>query len=166
MGTKAIIMYKTAIFVLASLLVAVAGSAQTIKILNSTVRNWSGGVAGKRGSNYSFVIEFRDFRKEPLPDTIWINQQPIPLSISTETVQGNTKRTRTKNAVKFEINAGTSRDDYADMYPDPEGKQRKAIPRMPRPCKGVALLSYLYRGKDRYYEIGAFTTTLEPVNYP
>ena len=68
--------------ILFGLCLPVAVSARNIRLVNSTDQSWSGGVAGRAGNNYTFTIEFSGFKSDPLPDTLWIGQQPTPISMA------------------------------------------------------------------------------------
>ena len=141
--------------------------AQTIKLVNSTDQGWSGGVAGRTGNNYTFSIEFSGFKPDPIPDTIWIGQTPVQLSITDSgDTQANTKRTKKKSSIKFNISAGTSEDEYADRYPTPDNMRKEVPSHCPITYKGVALLSYKYKGKKHYYVISRIMTTYPPADYP
>src|SRR4051812_36718688 len=108
--------------------------AQGVKLVSSTRQDWSGGIAGKRGSNYTFTIEFYNCPKEPMPDTIWVWQDAIVLN---EDPPPNVKRTRKGDTVRFDIRANIHKDDYRDRYS--LGEQQKEIP-PPMKYNGVALL--------------------------
>ncbi len=145
--------HRGSLILLVTLCIPMINYAQNISLLNSTFQSWSGGIAGRSGDNYTFIIEFSGYKTEPKPDTIWIGQQPVQILLqgSYSNQYPNTKVARTKNSIKFNISAGTSNDEYADRYPV-QGKQ-KTKPHAPKAYKGVALLSYRYRGKQHYYEI-------------
>jgi hypothetical protein len=141
--------------------------AQNIRMISSTQQSWSGGIAGRYGSNYTFTIEFSQYRGEPVPDTLWIGKHPIVLVPPGYSAleEANTKCTRKNNSVTFEIQARTFFDDYADRYSLPGNEYMKEA-KAPMPYKGVALLSYRYKGKQQYYEISRIMTAFPPVNYP
>jgi len=139
--------------------------AQRIRMLNSTEQKWYGGVAGKSGANYVFLIEFADFKTDPIPDTIWIEQQPVPLSIANGKELFNTKITRTAHAIRFEINVRVSKDDYEDRHPI-QSRAPKATPHAPITYEGVALLSYRIKGAPKYFEIRKIMKEYPAANYP
>ena len=138
--------------------------AQTLKLVNSTRRDWSGGVAGRHGINYEFTIECPISKRDPIPDTLWIDGKAIPLNIATEdgSADPHITITRTKKKVRFEIRVGLSYDDNLNRPGQP--MVRKAIP--PRPYKGIALLSYTYAGITKYFEITKIFVKYPPVDYP
>jgi hypothetical protein len=143
-------------------------SGQSIKLINSTSQSWSGGIAGRHGVNYSFEIEFSNIKKDINPDTIWIDHRAIPI-ILTETNLSenvNTRKIRKKDSVRFEIHTGTSYDDYEyrNQLPGDEKKKKEVNP--PIPYKGVALLSYKYKGKEKYFVIDKIMKSMTPLNYP
>ena len=142
-------------------------SAQQIKLVDSYSQHWSGGIAGRHGVNYYFVLEFSGIKKEIIPDTIWIEGQAIPLRITENmfTQEINTQRIQKKNSVRLEIHAGTSYDDYAyrNMQPGDTAKENKPHPPS---YNGVALLSYTRNGKKQYFEITKIMRTGPALNYP
>lgn len=142
--------------------------AQKVRIVNSSEQSWSGGIAGRSGANYSFVVEFSDFDSEPVPDTLWVERQPFPLSSpdSVKGLIGNIKRARTKKTVTFTINAGTFRDEYADRYNVQGDGKHRPVPQPPFDYKGVALLCYRYKGTERYYTVSKIMNIARPAAYP
>ena len=142
--------------------------AQNVRMINSTEQSWSGGIAGRSGTNYSFVVGFSEYHQEPLPDTLWIGEEPFKIVItdSTNGQNGNTKCIRSKKSVRFEISAGTYHDEYADRYPKPGNEKKPPLPHPPVKYKGVALLSYRYKGRQHYYTINRIMKVFPPVNYP
>ena len=141
---------------------------QKIMVINSTEQSWSGGIAGHYGTNYTFTIEFADYKTEPLPDTIWIGQEPVDLYTKAlpNSEQGNTKLIRRKGTLKFQITIGTSHDNYTSDYPTRENEHKAVRPHAPVAYQGIALLSYRYKGKAHYYEIKRIMKVYPPVNYP
>lgn len=158
----------------ACLLPALAGAlsyssfAQKTTLVNSTEQCWSGGIAGNRGCNYTFSIAFSKI--QPMPDTIWIGDSPIELfeKIKNSAGDGNMKITRTKNKVLLDITARTHYEEYRDkngpMPPGADPNTPKPTP--PKKYKGVALLSYKYRGKRCYYEIAKIMKKYPHQSYP
>ncbi len=141
--------------------------AQTVKLIGSTRQDWSGGIAGRYGSNFTFSIEFSNYRLEPVPDTIWIGQSPIPVLLAnTGDLQTNTKRIPGKKSVRFDINVGTSSHDLAGRMPKPDDPVKTITTKSPVAYSGVALLSYRYKRKTRYYTIKSIITNYPAVNYP
>ncbi len=142
--------------------------AQNVRLINSTEQSWSGGIAGRHGANYNFIVEFSGYRTEPVPDTVWIGKTPYPvITDNNNQYNVNTKRVAGKRGVQFSIAVGVARDDYAEQLPTPGNNEKKAPkPVPPVRYKGVALLSYKYRGEERYFEINKIFTRYPPVNYP
>jgi hypothetical protein len=85
--------------------------AQKVTLVSATAQSWAGGVAGLSGDNYHFTIEFTRFKNEPLPDTIWIGNNPIPL-INNDAASSNFRLTHVGNTLKADITAKTSRNEY------------------------------------------------------
>jgi hypothetical protein len=142
--------------------------AQTVKMINSSVQQWSGGIAGRSGANYVFVVEFSNYQETPVPDTLWIDREPFPVNFGDFNQDGmNTKCTMTRKTARFEISVGTFHDEYADRYapPQPENKI-KSSSHPPIDYKGIGLLSYKYLGKEHFYTISKIMNIREPANYP
>lgn len=139
--------------------------AQKIKVINAIERKWYGGVAGRSGANYTFVIQFSDFKTQPVPDTLWIAEHAIPIKTGNNHENANTKVSRTIKSVKFEINVGISKDDYADRYPV-QGNEPNVIRNAPIEYKGVALLSYKVSGNPYYFTVKKIMIEYPSTNYP
>jgi len=141
--------------------------AQQARLVDSYSQSWSGGIAGHRGENFLFVIEFTRIKGDVNPDTLWIGEQPIPVLITDSLFSDsqNTKKIKKKNSIRFEIHAGTSFDEY-EYRNMPPGDETKKEAVKPPPYKGIGLLSYTYMGKKKYYEIGKIMRRGEPLNYP
>lgn len=150
---------KAIISILLALIPALV-QAQAVRLVSSTRQDWSGGVAGKHGSNYTFTIEFYNCSKELRPDTIWVGQDAILLN---EDPPSNIKRTRKGDTVRFDIRANIHKDDYQNRYS--LGEQQKEVP-PPMSYKGVALLSYKYKGQQKYFVVTKIMQTMEPLAYP
>ena len=149
------------------LLMPVLMRGQQVKLVNSTLTEWSGGIAGRMGNNYTFTIDFSDFGLvTPVPDTLWIEGNPVPLTCCTQPGrQGcNAQKTIMKKAIRYEITAGTSKDEY-NMY-GPEPKKRRPRPGPPVQFTGVALISYQYDGKQKYFVVKRIMKQYPPINYP
>ncbi len=143
--------------------------SQTVKIISASEQKWAGGAAGRTGTYNHFEIEFKGFKNEPLPDTIWIGQEAIPLVITDakEAPTGNTIRTKTKKSIKFQIKVGTAHNEYAELNPQVGPNEKKiALPKPPVKYKGVALLSYKNKGHETYFTIPKYTIKPDQANYP
>ena len=155
---------------LCALLLPLLMCAQKVKLAGSSSTSWSGGIAGRYGTNYNFTIEFSEYKKdEPVPDTFWIGHKCFPVILKADPVPQNynTVRTAGKRKVSFLLIGGTDyRDDKHGQDPYNAVSKRIQMPVPPIEYKGLALLSYKYRGKRRYYMIDRIITANPPVNYP
>lgn len=152
-------------FVLSILLfLPVPAQAQKGTMLGATEQCWSGGIAGRHGCNYTFSISFAG--GEPVPDTIWIGDDPIPIRHHTGDGNDNTTIVHKGRATKLTIRAGTSHDDYAERYAPYPDAIPKPHPVAPIKYQGVALLSYTSNGKRRYFTIPHITERLPHISYP
>jgi hypothetical protein len=148
------------------LILCLNAHAQKIKVTESAKQDWSGGVAGKRGSNYNFTLEFQRSKDSIIADTIWIENEPIAIVTGTEDIFGrNCFITKSGGEVSLHINVGISRDDHTLAYGYMEQKEEVKA-EAPIKYKGVALLSYRYNGKRCYYVISKLTLMRDPINYP
>ena len=153
------------LFILAVAMMPCLVTAQQIKLVSSTVQRWSGGVAGRHGSHYFFTIRCSGTKVEMRPDTLWIENEYIPLFLAP--AQGaNTKRTTIHNATTFEITVSTAHDDYAERSPGSAPGSSYLQAPAPISYKGVALLSYRYRGVRRFYTIAGILKENPPIAYP
>ena len=150
------------------LIMSLSLSGQKIKLIASSEQSWSGGVAGQYGKNYTFIVEFSGYKKMPVPDTIWMGQTPVPVTITDSAInyKHNTKRTRGKNFVRYTITAGISNTDKAMPNAlNTDTSSKKAVS-APINYTGPALLVYHYRGKYKYFVIEKIITTNPVINYP
>ena len=146
-------------------------TAQKVKLINSTATGWSGGIAGRYGTSNLFEIEFSHCGKEiPEPDTLWIGNKCIVMV--NKTVPGvafTFTRTIKKGKVTVSAYGGTSYlDDKKPQLESTESKKVAGILKPSPPFKygGVALLSYKFKGEQKYFEIDRIITQGKPVNYP
>lgn len=142
-------------------------TAQKIKTIEATEQSWSGGIAGRRGQNFSFVLEFSGINTKVKPDTLWIGTKAIALwDKEHEYQQPNVRIKHIKKTTQWAINTTVANNDY-DNYPHPLGDETKPAPEKP-PVKyeGVALLKYKIGKKTKFYTITKIQTHMPPVNYP
>lgn len=133
--------------------------AQDVKLVNSSRQDWSGGIAGRHGSNCSFTIEMDDYKRDPVPDSLWMEGSLILLSEQ----NGNVIKTRHGDTVRFDIRAVISKDTYADVYYPEKGSK---VINPPMAYSGVALLSYSYKGRQHYFVVDKIMNYLPHIAYP
>lgn len=133
--------------------------AQDVKLVNSSRQDWSGGIAGRHGSNCSFTIEMDDYKRDPVPDSLWMEGSLILLNGQ----NGNVIKTRHGDTVRFDIRAVISKDTYAAVYYPERGSK---VVKPPFAYNGVALLSYRYGGKQRYFVVDKIVNYLPHIAYP
>ncbi len=138
--------------------------AQTIKLISATDQGWSGGVAGRHGNNYNFVINCSNLKQEIVPEAIWIGREMIQLNLKDSVSQGNTiiQYSKNKSAAVIKVAVSTTYDDY-NMHQGKASANQQAPPVI---YKGVTLISYRYNGQKHYYTIRRFTVVFPPINYP
>ena len=160
-------MKALSVYFLLAMSVVCSATAQSVKLINSTHQRWSGGVAGRSGDRYGFTIEFSKYKQEPVPDTLWIGKKPFAIKIGENNSfrNGNTKLTRSKNKLTFEINENITKNEYYNPNEPPQEHEPNTS-QPPKPYQGVALLSYTYKGHIHYYTVKTITKETEPANYP
>ncbi len=143
-------------------------NAQNIKLNTATHQGWSGGIAGRYGDNYSFTILYSGNKEEPKLDKIWIGDIPFNLVIiDSAELYGNVKRTKRTNSWEYTITVGTSHDEYAEKnFPKNSNEKKEKQPKPPIKYSGVALISYHYKGEEKYFIINKILKEFEPINYP
>lgn len=154
-----------------SILLPLFCHAQKVKLLQATSTGWSGGIAGRYGTGYNFIVQFSHCGKqEPEPDTLWIGNKYIPLVTKPASGQSyNLIKTAERKKVTFQVWGGTSWEDEEKPilhYPNSPEQKKINKPFPPIRYEGVALLSYKYNGKQRYFVIDKIMTFGTPVNYP
>ncbi len=143
-------------------------NAQTIKLTEATHQGWSGGNAGRYGAKYYFTILCKDFKEEPKLDKIWIENSQFNLVVRDSIeIYGNVKRSKRNNTLQYTITVGTSHDEYAEKnFPKNNSQKQEKEPKPPIKFSGLALISYHYKGVEKYFIINKTLTELEPINYP
>ncbi len=160
-------MRRTALLIL--LFLPIVTYAQNVKLINSSSTDWSGGVAGHAGTRYTFTIECSGFDRAAFTlDTIWIGNDPTRLLVKVnDKTAFNTVFKAGKKGVVYTINAAVDRSFHATVE-DPYGNGNKTIKtaKPPLKYKGVALLSYHYKGKPYHFVIDKITIKYPPISYP
>jgi len=152
--------------VIALLFLSLSVFGQKVKLIESFQQDWSGGLAGYSGQNYTFIIEFSLCDTVPIPDTIWLGQEPVFLSItdSPRDYTHNVKRTIGKKSVRYTIMAGVSHIEAENLGPGTV--KNKNVKHSPIQYSGPALVCYKYNGQRKYYVIDKILSRGEPINYP
>ena len=155
------------VYFLLAMSVVCSATAQSVKLINSTHQRWSGGVAGRSGDRYGFTIEFSKYKQEPVPDTLWIGKKSFAIKIGENNSfrNGNTKLTRSKNKITLEINENITKNEYYNPNEPPQEHELNTS-QPPKPYKGVALLSYTYKGHRHYFEVSRIMNEAQAANYP
>jgi hypothetical protein len=151
------------------LLLSLISSAQKPKLIEAISTSWSGGIAGKYGVGYVFIVEFNaNGMEQPMPDTLWIGNRCIPLSLTNTAGKSyNMIKTVKKKKVTYKVWGGTSNEDEPSItYPGTPTEKKIPDPLPPIKYKGVALLSYRYKEQRSFYIIEKILTFGTPVNYP
>ena len=151
------------VIVAVQLLTAFFAQAQQTKTIEATRQDWSGGNAGRHGSNYRFVVRFEGITPTIQPDTLWIDGEAIALENSRDR-SGSYKISERGGRTYCEIAVRIARNEYHHLYGPDGRKQPKARP--PINYKGVALLRYKKNGQADYYVIEKILKHAPPVNYP
>lgn len=147
------------------LLLWVNADAQKIKVKESVQQDWSGGIAGRRGTNYNFTLEIPNAKDSFGVDTLWIDNKPIALIYNSDVTPGNCTLSISGKSILLKINTGVSSDDN-DLPSIGIDKPQEIKPNPPLKYNGVALVCYKYGDKRGYYTIEKIITTLPTQNYP
>src|SRR5437868_13210429 len=99
-------------------------------IKDALAQMWSGGIAGRAGTNYSFTLETLPGL---VPDTIWIKGTAFKV-ITQETqhqdgLSYNTTVAKTKTRWTYNVHIQLDRSNYGDSYrlEDPKKNEKKLI---------------------------------------
>ena len=159
------------LLLLAAILLRLVCIAQqpTVKLIASSSTSWSGGIAGRYGTSYNFTVAFPGYGHDiPEPDTFWIGQKSIPVMLKNKTGQNyNTIRAQKGNTATYTFIGGT--DNYDEDAPNGISVTKSngtARLRAPIKYKGVALITYKYKGRVLYFTIDKIMNKNPPVNYP
>jgi hypothetical protein len=141
-------------------------NAQKGKVLTATQQCWSGGIAGRHGCNYIFVVSFKHLRQQMIVDTLWIGDYAVKLTEKTNgKADGNMTVKRGGKTIQYEINAGTYYDDN-ERYLVSIKPTRIKDAKLPVNNDAVATVAYWYKGKRCYFEVPEILHILKPVVYP
>lgn len=161
--------YKYTLMITCLLFLSMMVTAQKPKLVEAISTSWSGGIAGKFGVGYVFIVEFNcNGQATPLPDTLWIGNKCIPLSLNTSNGKSyNMLKTAKKKKISFKIWGGTSNEDEPSVtYPGARLEKKLLDVQPPIKYEGVALLSYKYKEQRSFFIIEKILTIGMPVNYP
>lgn len=137
------------------MLLPVVGMGQPIKLSASTKQNWSGGVAGMRGSRFHIVLTSH----EQLQFThLWADGRSIEL----QEENGGIKVSRKGGQNIYTINTNIS---YGRIVRPGDETRGQAGSEPPIAYRGAALLAYKWRGRVCYYAIKEMRS-LPPLSYP
>ncbi len=150
---------------LLSLLLCINADAQKVKVKESVRQDWSGGIAGKRGTNYNFTLEIQGAKESFIVDSLWIDDKPIALIYNSDVTPGNCTLSISGKSILLKINTGVSNNDN-DLPSIGIDKPQEIKPNPPLKYNGVALVCYKYGDKRGYYTIEKIITTLPTQNYP
>ena len=132
-------------------------------------QGWSGGIAGHYGKNYAIKIDLSKFKKQIIPDTIWIEGFYFPLFIDSGKKTGNVKMISDGKISTCIINVGYSVNG-TEMHVVPDVSDYHALQNdKPAPVKfsGAALL--VFHEKDnpkREFFVIPSIQHAAPINYP
>lgn len=157
---------KQLLGLLVILLPATMVMAQKGKVLTATEQCWSGGIAGRHGCNYSFVISFRDVRQQMIADTLWIGDYAVKLiEKNKNNAAGNMTVKRGGKTIQYEIYASTHYDDN-EKYIASTIPTETIAPKPSYNHGAVATIAYWYGGKRLHFAVPKILHKLAPVAYP
>lgn len=139
------------------------GVSQNLAVVKATRQDWSGGVAGHHGTNYSIVLKSN--RGKEVIDSVYISYMGFKV-LHKNGAQSNLQVDSVHHT--YTINVGELHNDFNNMHPMPGdgGKDTVKHHMVPvRHFEGAALLVYHYKGKKRLLLIKDMES-LQPLNYP
>jgi hypothetical protein len=131
-------------------------AAQSLKVIKATKQDWSGGVAGHYGTNYSITLS--PASKSIILDSIYVGGVAEKLIPGAE---GNVKLDSTKRTCTI----FTEESHYEESVPIPGDKPSDVPIMTQRHFNGAALILYKYKGKECALLIKRFQE-LPPIDYP
>lgn len=139
--------------------------AQKGRVLIASEQCWSGGIAGRHGCNYNFVVVFNNVYQEMEVDTIWIGDYAVKLMERTENNKtGNVSVKRGLRTAKYYITVSTYFDNNNSIL---ENSTKNGITNRPPSSKvAAAVITYGYGGKRRYFAVPKILLKKAPLAYP
>ncbi len=137
------------------------------ELIKATSQKWHGGIKGSGyGTYYELTIVPNTNSDKLLFDRLWIGKKYFDIQSFQKGKKmrnnlfgkGDTITIRVNKSVKLKPMPFVRKDDNNDKCLTEKHP-------LPKEYKGEALLSYVYKGKRKYFEIKHFTV-LEPINYP
>ena len=130
--------------------------AQTVTIMNASRQDWSGGIAGHYGTNYSITLKLSPENIQL--DSVYISNFCIKIS---NVYGGNVLKDTVHHT--YTIIAQESHDEYNENgY---SGHNPGLPPAAKKHFAGAALIVYEYKGKQYSLIVKKFQA-LEPLAYP
>ncbi|NDC43281.1 MAG: hypothetical protein EBZ77_17325, partial [Chitinophagia bacterium] len=130
-----------------ALLLAFSPLHGQIKVIAATRQDWSGGVAGHRGTYYNFSLSSPIGNLATAPDSIWIGNEGFLLAPTGNNQQATIKTSKKGKTQVYDISI---RRSFTDSPYGPVASE-KGTSSLPAPSyKGVALISF-YKGSERKY---------------
>lgn len=135
-----------------------------MRVLRATSQSWSGGIAGRSGVNYTFLLQCPVAGTSLHFDTLWIGNEPVPLQrIKNGGGDENTLITTNGKMTRITINARITREQELSPLTN---KNKINGQRPPIPYKGVALLAYKQQHSQKYLIIDRITSQLPSLSFP
>lgn len=136
------------------------------ELINATSQKWYGGREETGfGTYYELTIVPKTNSDNLVFDQIWIGKKYFDI----QCFQKGKKMRNNLFAKGDTVTIRVNKDEVKRIMPfeSKEDKDDCLIKKHPLPkeYEGEALLSYVYKGKRKYFEIKKFTE-IEPVNYP
>lgn len=138
---------------------------QPLKLTSASQTQWSGGIAGRYGTNYNLLLRCPTKYSIKL-DSIWLNTEGTyglkqEANHSAFSLQVKTKTSSTN--ITYEITGGSFHDNGLRQYPDDFEKLQNVS--NPFHVKGEAVVSYIFNKKKYFLAVPAYTNN-PPINYP
>ncbi|MFN3918015.1 MAG: hypothetical protein ACK4K0_09765 [Flavobacteriales bacterium] len=147
-----------------AVLLVIACATPTPQLKSATSQNWSGGIAGRYGSNYYLELESK---VAIIPDSIYIDNNCYKLIHSNRADDGNIWfRSNESNTYKIIVKQTRQHKEPVpvDLH-NPKKEQKQMAVCAVKTFEGKALLVYTVGEKRKEIVIKEFTR-LTPINYP
>lgn len=144
---------------------AQAKKCQLLKVVSASRTHWSGGIAGRSGTNYNLTLSCSSKYKIAL-DSIWFKDEGtygLKQEANHSGFSLQVKAKGDKTNFTYEIIAGSVHQEK--MTPRPDDFEKLSDISNPFPVKGEAVVSYVFNKKKYFLAVPAFTNN-PPINYP
>ncbi len=158
---------KTTIFILFTLLsITDTTCLKKFELIKATSQIWHAGTEqGGFGTYYELTIVPKTNSDKLVFDKMWIGKKYFDIQCFQKGKKMRNNLFAKGDTITIRVNNNESHRILPFETKEDNGKSKIKKHPVPKEYKGEALLSYLYKGKRKYFEIKKFTIK-EPVYYP